>query len=245
MKAILFESEKAGMEIQLENNVSFFSEENEAKEDFVSRVTEAVERDYVEQIDLQEFDPSNLKKRSVKQLQKSIKSKNGIEAEIIKEILISRGALTEHPDENGHVYNSTDGVENLPEGTTEEGKEEEKKEPKKLKKQVSDEEALANLEEAQKNKGREITFMCTKTKEEAKGVIKGVRLDKRNNFIQYRILAEDGAMYGKGIDSEDITLVDFAPVEEKPKKESKKEEAPATEEVPQETTEATEESSEE
>lgn len=240
MKAILFES-KAGMEVQLENNVSFFSEENETKEDFVARVTEAVERDYVEQIDLQEFDPSNLKKRSVKQLQKAIKSKKGIEAEIIKEILIERGALTKHPSEGGHVYNSTDGAEDLPEGTTEEGKEEEKKEPKKLKKQVSDEEALANLEEAQKNKGREITFMCTKTKEMAKGVIKGVRLDKRNNFIQYRILAEDGAMYGKGIDSEDITLGDFVPVEEKPKKEK----APATEEAPPETTEATEESSEE
>lgn len=78
------------------------------------------------------------------------------------------------------------------------------KEPKPLKKQLTGEEILLRIDAAEKNKGREVIFLCTKTKEETKGVIKGVRLDKRNNFIQYRILAEDGNMYGKGIDSEDL-----------------------------------------
>jgi hypothetical protein len=255
MKARLFES-KSEKEIRLANGVQFFAEEGETKETFVARVTEVIERDYIESLDLEEVDPAKYKKYSVKQLQASCKNKTGVELRIIQEILVERGALEEHRSPDGHVVNNTLTDEDIPaEGSGEEvasPKEEaaptadkkEKKEkapkkekspkaeaePKPLKKQLTEEEIPPRMDAAEKNKGHEVIFLCTKTKEETKGVIKGVRLDKRNNFIQYRILAEDGNMYGKGIDSEDLKIGELAPVPVKEKApKAKKEEAPATE----------------
>ncbi len=253
MKAHLFES-KSEKEIRLANGVQFFSEENETKEAFVARVSEAIERDYIESLALEEVDPAKYKKYSVKQLQASRKNKTGVELRIIQEILVDRGALEEHTSEDGAIVNTTLTDEDIPaEGSEKEvaesqpeapkakkekapekektpKAEEEPKEPKPLKKQLTEEEIVPKLEESEKNKGHEVTFICTKTKEETKGVIKGVRLDKRNNFIQYRILAEDGNMYGKGIESEDLKIGKLAPVPVKEKApEAKKEETPATE----------------
>lgn len=253
MKAQLFES-KSKKEIRLANDVQFFAEEGETKEAFVARVSEDIERDYLESLDLEEVDPTKYKKYSVKQLQASRKNKTGVELRIIQEILVERGALGEHPSEDGAIVNTTLTDDDIPaEGSGKEvaeaqpeapkakkGKapkkekapkaEKEPKEPKPLKKQLTNEEIVPKLDEAEKNKGHEVTFLCTKTKEETKGVIKGVRLDKRNNFIQYRILAEDGNMYGKGIESEDLKIGELAPVPVKEKApKAKKEEAPATE----------------
>ena len=255
MKAQLFES-KSEKEIRLANGVQFFSEENETKEAFVARVSEAIERDYIESLDLEEVYPTKYKKYSVKQLQASLKNRTGVELRIIQEILVERGALEEHRSPDGHVVNNTLTDGDIPaEGSGEEvaspkeeaaptadKKEKEEKAPKKekapkaeaepktLKKQLTVDEIFPKLDAAEKNKGHEITFICTKTKEETKGVIKGVRLDKRNNFIQYRILAEDGNMYGKGTDSEDLKIGELAPVPVKEKApKAKKEEAPATE----------------
>lgn len=230
MKAQLFES-KSEKEIRLANGVQFFSEENETKEAFVARVSEAIERDYIESLDLEEVDPAKYKKYSVKQLQASRKNKTGVELRIIQEILVGRGALEEHPSGDGAIVNTTLTDDDIPaEGSGKEVADAQPEEPKPLKKQLTDEEILPKLDAAEKNKGHEITFLCTKTKEMTKGVIKGVRLDKRNNFIQYRILAEDGNMYGKGIDSEDLKIGELAPVPVKEKApKAKKEEAPATE----------------
>ena len=92
-----------------------------------------------------------------------------------------------------------------------------------MKKEISAEEAQANLEKAKANIGRFCKFICTKTKEQTDGIIIGVRLDPRNNFIQYRIKANDGHVWGKGIDSKDLELGEMAPVpEEKPKRGRKK-----------------------
>jgi len=239
MKAQLFES-KLEKEIRLSNGVQFFSEENETKEAFVERVTEVIERDYVDTLELTEVGIATLKRKATKQLQKSRSAATGVELRMIQEILVGRGALEEHPSEDGAIVNTTLTDEDIPaEGSGKEvaeaqpeapkaqkendpKKEEDPKEPKPLKKQLTDEEILPKLDAAEKNKGHEVTFICTKTKEETKGVIKGVRLDKRNNFIQYRILTEEGLMYGKGIDSEDLKIGELAPTpvrEKSPKKE--------------------------
>ena len=98
-------------------------------------------------------------------------------------------------------------------------------EPRPLKKEISAEEAQANLEKAKANIGRFCKFICTKTKEQTDGIIIGVRLDPRNNFIQYRIKTNDGHVWGKGIDSKDLELGEMAPVPEeteKPKRGRKK-----------------------
>ena len=193
------------------------------------------------------------KSYSSKVLQKLAKVKTGDELDAIESILASRGASQEHPAEEGAVYNATETEEYKAENGIKENDEvaeekpkkarktkapkepkeprplkkevsaEEPKEPRPLKKEVSAEEAKANLENAKTNIGRFCKFICTKTKEQTDGIIIGVRLDPRNNFIQYRIKTTDGHVWGKGIDSKDLELGEMAPVpEEKPKRGRKK-----------------------
>lgn len=175
------------------------------------------------------------KSYSSKVLQKLAKVKTGDELDAIESILASRGASQEHPAEEGAVYNATEteeykaenGIKENDEVAEEEPKKarKEPKEPRPLKKEVSAEEAQANLEKAKTNIGRFCKFICTKTKEQTDGIIIGVRLDPRNNFIQYRIKTNDGHVWGKGIGSKDLELAEMAPVSEeteKPKRGRKK-----------------------
>lgn len=177
------------------------------------------------------------KSYSSKVLQKLAEVKTGDELDAIESILASRGASQEHPAEEGAVYNATETEEYKAENGIKENDEEklkrsrkaktpkEPKEPRPLKKEVSAEETKANLENAKTNIGRFCKFICTKTKEQTDGIIIGVRLDPRNNFIQYRIKTNDGHAWGKGIDSEGLELGEMAPVPEeteKPKRGRKK-----------------------
>lgn len=182
------------------------------------------------------------KSYSSKVLQKLAKVKTGDELDAIESILASRGASQEHPAEEGAVYNATETEEYKAENGIKENDEvaeekpkkarktktktqKEPKEPRLLKKEISDEEAKANLENAKANIGRFCKFICTKTKEQTDGIIIGARLDPRNNFIQYRIKTNDGHVWGKGIDSKDLELSKMAPVPEeteKPKRGRKK-----------------------
>lgn len=180
------------------------------------------------------------KSYSSKVLQKLAKVKTGDELDAIESILASRGASQEHPAEEGAVYNVTEteeykaenGIKENDEVAEEKSKktrktktQKEPKEPRLLKKEISDEEAKANLENAKANIGRFCKFICTKTKEQTDGIIIGARLDPRNNFIQYRIKTNDGHVWGKGIDSKDLELGEMAPVPEeteKPKRGRKK-----------------------
>lgn len=186
------------------------------------------------------------KSYSTKVLQKLAKVKTGDELDAINSILASRGASQEHPAEAGAIYNATEteeykaenGIKENDEEKPEEARKaktpEEPKEPRPLKKEVSAEEAKANLENAKTNIGRFCKFICTKTKEQTDGIIIGVRLDPRNNFIQYRIKTNDGHVWGKGIDSKDLELGGVAPVpEEKPKRGRKKADEAAPEAAPE------------
>lgn len=173
------------------------------------------------------------KSYSSKVLQKLAKVKTGDELDVIKSILASRGASQEHPAEGGAVYNATETEEYKAENGIKENDEvaeekpekarktktpKEPKDPRPLKKEISDEEAKANLENAKANIGHFCKFICTKTKEQTDGIIIGVRLDPRNNFIQYRIKTNDGHVWGKGIDSKDLELGEMAPVPEETEK---------------------------
>lgn len=179
------------------------------------------------------------KNYSTKVLQKLTKIKTGDELDAINSILASRGALQEHPAGAGAVYNATEteeykaenGIkddevaEEKPEKARKTKAPKEPKEPRPLKKEIADEDAKANLENAKANIGRFCKFICTKTKEQTDGIIIGARLDPRNNFIQYRIKANDGHVWGKGVDSKDLEIGEMAPVPEgteKPKRGRKK-----------------------
>lgn len=188
------------------------------------------------------------KSYSSKVLQKLAKVKTGDELDAIESILASRGASQEHPAEEGAVYNATETEEYKAENGIKENDEvaeekpekarktktpKEPKDPRPLKKEISAEEAQANLEKAKANIGRFCKFICTKTKEQTDGIIIGVRLDPRNNFIQYRIKTNDGHVWGKGIDSKDLELGEMAPVSEETEKPKRgREMAPVPEEKP-------------
>lgn len=189
------------------------------------------------------------KSYSSKVLRKLAKVKTGDELDAIESILASRGASQEHPAGEGAVYNATETEEYKAENDIKENDEvaeekpkkarktktpKEPKEPRPLKKEISAEEAKANLENAKTNIGRFCKFICTKTKEQTDGIIIGVRLDPRNNFIQYRIKTNDGHVWGKGIDSKDLELGGMAPVpDEKPKRGRKKADEAAPEAAPE------------
>lgn len=180
------------------------------------------------------------KSYSTKVLQKLAKVKTGDELDAINSILASRGASQEHPAEAGAIYNATETEEYKAENDIKENDEvaeenpekarktkapKEPKEPRPLKKEISDEDAKANLENAKVNIGRLCKFICTKTKEQSDGIIIGVRLDLRNNFIQYRIKTNDGHVWGKGVDSKDLEIGEMVPVPEgteKPRRGRKK-----------------------
>lgn len=180
------------------------------------------------------------KNYNTKVLQKLAKVKTGDELDAINSILASRGASQEHPAEAGAIYNATETEEYKAENDIKENDEvaeenpekarktkapKEPKEPRPLKKEISDEDAKANLENAKANIGRFCKFICTKTKEQTDGIIIGVRLDPRNNFIQYRIKTNDGHVWGKGVDSKDLEIGEMVPVPEgteKPRRGRKK-----------------------
>lgn len=180
------------------------------------------------------------KSYSTKVLQKLAKVKTGDELDAINSILASRGASQEHPAEAGAIYNATETeeykaendikendevAEENPEKTRKTKAPKKPKEPRPLKKEISDEEAKANFENAKANIGRFCKFICTKTKEQTDGIIIGVRLDPRNNFIQYRIKTNDGHVWGKGVDSKDLEIGEMVPVPEgteKPRRGRKK-----------------------
>ena len=169
------------------------------------------------------------KNYSTKVLQKLAKVKAGDELDAINSILASRGASQEHPAEAGAIYHATETEEYKAENDIKENDEvagenlekarktkapKEPKEPRPLKKEISDEDAKANLENAKANIGRFCKFICTKTKEQTDGIIIGVRLDLRNNFIQYRIKTNDGHVWGKGVDSKELEIGEMVPVPE-------------------------------
>lgn len=194
------------------------------------------------------------KSYSTKVLQKLTNIKTGDELDVINSILASRGASQEHPAEAGAIYNATETEEYKAENDIKDDEVDEEKpkkarkartpkepkEPRLLKKEISDEDAKAKFEEAKANIGRFCKFICTKTKEQTDGIIIGVRLDPRNNFIQYRIktnggnvwgesaqylIKSNGPVYGKGINSKDLEIGEMAPVPEetgKPKRGRKK-----------------------
>ena len=100
-----------------------------------------------------------------------------------------------------------------------EGQEEGK--PRDLKKMLSYEGVNQQLEEARAKKGWMVKFFCQKTQREETGIIKTARLDKRSNFIQFRIEVTEGEIkgqvYGKGTDSEDLTFIGEPKKAEEPK----------------------------
>lgn len=128
---------------------------------------------------------SKFSKYGAKQLLKSLPNRTGLEAEVITEILVSRGAL-EKPKP--------------PKKSKEE-------KPKGVRSKVYEisEETQALVEAAKVNKGKSVSFHCKALDKNMEGKIVGVRLDPRSNLIQYLIRTSEGT-YGKKVGSDNLKI---------------------------------------
>lgn len=164
------------------------------------------------------FNTETLKKYSVNQLKSLLKNATGEKRKAIIQLLEKRNCL-DIPYNNAEIraMEKKEGIkltakaQKPKEDKKPKAKEENAPDVKKpLKKEVSSEKVLEDLERASGNKGKYCKFFCNKTQSTEKGQIVGVRLDKRSNFIQYRIRLESDAslIFGKGIGSEDLTILE-------------------------------------
>lgn len=172
------------------------------------------------------FNPETLKKYSIGQLKSALKNATGEKRRFIIEILEKRNCMDiPYTDAEIKAMVKKEGIK--PETNQKEAKkikpEEQKpsgdKKPKEkkenasdvkkpLKKEIDSAKVLELIEKASVDKGKDCVFLCTKTKTTEKGKIIGVRYDKRSGFICYLIrIPEDKHIYGKSIDSIDITIV--------------------------------------
>ena len=156
---------------------------------------------------IKDFTAKDFKSFSTKQLQdKFLKMGDSTPGakELIEEVLRDRNALPQPKEEKTKEPAAPKMHKSKPKKAegAKTGSERE------LKKMLSGEEVAKQLEEARKNNGKQVKFFCQKTQCHEIGTIKTARLDKRSNFIQYRIVITEGAskglVFGKGIDSMDL-----------------------------------------
>ena len=168
---------------------------------------------------------------STRVLQKMTAVKTGEDLEAINAVLARRGQFTAHPAPGGAIINSTEMPQYEEEnGITEKDKriwakaeeeqaKAEKEQAKTEKEQAKAEKALKPLKKARSKeeteqlycdallmKGFSVLVKTFREHKEVTGTIIGVRLDHRNNFVQYRIKLLDGTIIGKGVDSPDIIV---------------------------------------
>lgn len=174
-----------------------------------SKIAEVLETDDFE-IVTKDFTTQDFKSFSTKQLQDKF-NKMGDSTpgakELIEEVLIARNALPQPEKEESKKGTEAKMHKSKPKKAegAKTGSERE------LKKMISDEEIAAQLEEAKSKSGQAVKFFCQKTQRHEIGIIKTARLDKRSNFIQYRIMITEGEnkgqIFGKGNDSIDIEFI--------------------------------------
>ncbi len=199
-KLFVFDEEK---EIRLSNGVQFFATEGESVEEFTERVTEVVDRDYVDTLELDEVDEKKLKKRGSAQLEKALESATGVEAKIIESILSARGVEVEQTEDPNEIETEAEEV------TAEEApkkKEKAKKEPKPKKELPSLDSVLEAVKLAKNNVQTVCNFSPFRTAIKMTGEVKQVVIDRRVNKAYYRILGEDGKLYHTEINNPSFSV---------------------------------------
>lgn len=156
-----------------------------------------------------------LRKLSIIQLHGLLSTGTAEEKELATEILKQKGAMDLHSSSNGFIYNGT-----LDEELTEEeiNMPSEKLSFTKVKKEINNvkievnvgdivtfEQASETLKVALENKGKTVKFFDKKINAEVEGVIKTATLDKRNNFVQYKIKVGE-KVYGKKVETIGLNL---------------------------------------
>jgi hypothetical protein len=207
-KLFVFDEEK---EIRLNNGVQFFATEGESVEEFTERVSEVVDRDYVDTLELDEVDEKKLKKRGSAQLEKALESATGVEAKIIGSILSARGVEVEQTEDPNEIETEAEEVtaKEAPEESEEPApkkKEKAKKEPKPKKELPSLDSVLEAVKLAKNNVQTVCTFSPFRTAIKMTGEVKQVVIDRRVNKAYYRILGEDGKLYHTEINNPSFSV---------------------------------------
>lgn len=209
MKAKLFEAKNA-IEVRLENGVQFFANEGEDSGDLVERVTETVERDYVESVEFDVVDPKKLKKQGTTQLAKKLEKAKDVEAKMIEEILEDRGAKVEKKEETPATDSTEESTEESTEDSGDETPAEEKpkKEPKPKKEKPSMEVVLEDVSVCKGNIGKCCQFIPFREDNAVLGVVKQVVIDRRVNKAYYRIIGEgeNGKLYHTEINNDTFII---------------------------------------
>lgn len=166
------------MEIVLENGNVIAANESEAKVDFLNRASEEVDAEFMENLEVTEVTASSLKKKASKALVASFEKATGVEAELIKSVLESRGVT---------VGESTEEVAAEEETAEAPKKEKKAKAVKEPKEKISLSDALDIAKEMRVNVGKVIEFSSFRKGETITAEIKQVVVDTRVNRIYFRV----------------------------------------------------------
>jgi len=252
MRANLF-IHKEVLEILLTNGTSFVPNKNEAKDVFIERVSTEVEAEYLEKIDLKEVDETSIKKVGSKQLLARLNNAKGVANDLIRYVLIKRGALATpvapkeapkgkkfKPEEEAPEVIEIDYTDYTKEELIDFVKALKARPVKTTKQKYTLDEVNEHTAAAKPNVGKKCSFVAYGSAERLAGTINGVWVDKRVPMALYRIRLEDGSMKNKIVLTNEIEIFEptaeelaakAKPAEKKAKKVAKVEEKPTVAEV--------------
>lgn len=207
MKAKFFEF-NGQSEIVLENGNVIASNEGEAKVDFLNRASEEVNAEFVEDLEVTEVTASSLKKKANKALVAAFDKATGVEAELIKSVLESRGVVVgESTEEATAEGEATEETAEAPKKEKKAKKEKVEKAPREKREKPSLSETLDQANAAKVNIGKVVEFVPFRCAFKVLAEIKRVVTDTRVNRAYFRMTGiEDGKLYHAEITNSTITI---------------------------------------
>lgn len=185
MKVKVYESDNK-VEIKLSDDTIFTPKKGESKEDFIERVRVIVADEHLDD----EFDIIEINKETVAEndddtLIEAMKTAEGVQKQLIQEVLVDRGLIKAKPVAKAKVDPMT---------------------PEEMK-------ATEHYKEASAQVGKYISFSPFKSEEVHTGKIAGVALNKTNTIVYYTVVEESGKRRCCGVKNETVKFID-APVKE-------------------------------
>lgn len=205
MKAKFFEF-NGQMEIVLENGNVIAANESETKVDFLNRASAEADAEFMENLDITEVTASSLKKKANKALVASFGKATGVEAELIKSVLESRGVAVGEQTEEAEGETTEETAE-APKKEKKAKKEKVVKEPKEKREKPSLSDILDQANAAKVNVGKVVEFVPFRCAFKVLAEIKQVVTDTRVNRAYFRMTGiEDGKLYHTEITNSTLSV---------------------------------------
>lgn len=205
MKAKFFEF-NGQMEIVLENGNVIAANESETKVDFLNRASAEADAEFMENLEVTEVTASSLKKKANKALVASFEKATGVEAELIKSVLESRGVAVGEQTEEAEGETTEETAE-APKKEKKAKKEKVVKEPKEKREKPSLSDILDQANAAKVNVGKVVEFVPFRCAFKVLAEIKQVVTDTRVNRAYFRMTGiEDGKLYHTEITNSTLTV---------------------------------------